>query len=135
MILAPGIPGVAFGTIDDGDGRSDLVSRTAISAALGISEDWATVHQTHSNRVVLAVGAGEHGAADGLVTTVPGLPLAVATADCVPVAIVGDSVVAMVHAGWRGVAAGIVHAAVAAMGTEPKRAVIGGRRFPHPTLR
>jgi len=46
MILAPGVPGVAFGTIGDGDGRSDPVSRRSISTALGISEDWATVHQT-----------------------------------------------------------------------------------------
>jgi YfiH family protein len=125
MILTPGFPGVAFGTIDDGDGRSNPVARTAISAALAISENWATVHQTHSNRVVHAVGAGAHGDADGLVTAVVGLPLVVATADCVPVAIVSDSEVAIVHAGWRGVAGGIVDTAVAAMATEPLRALIG----------
>ncbi len=125
MILAPGVPGVAFGTIGDGDGRSDPVSRRSISTALGISEDWATVHQTHSSRIVQAVASGGHGDADGLVSAVRGLPLAVATADCVPVAIVSDSAVALVHAGWRGVADGVVSVAMAAMGTEAMRAVIG----------
>jgi YfiH family protein len=79
----------------------------------------------HSSRIVQAVASGGHGDADGLVTAVRGLPLVVATADCVPVAIVSDSAVAIVHAGWRGVAGGIVNTAVAAMGTEAMRAVIG----------
>jgi hypothetical protein len=52
------------------------------------------------------------GDADGLASCDPGTGLVVWTADCVPVALVAPGAVAMVHAGWRGAAAGIVAAAV-----------------------
>jgi YfiH family protein len=76
---------------------------------------WA--RQVHG-ATVLAVegGTGDPvacvGEADGLVTSHAGSGLVVWTADCVPVALVGRSVAGMVHAGWRGAAAGIVVAAV-----------------------
>jgi YfiH family protein len=54
-------------------------------------------------------------AADALVTTVPDLWLAVRTADCVPVLFAADGVVGAAHAGWRGVASGVVGATVRAM--------------------
>ncbi|MCU1353583.1 MAG: hypothetical protein JWM05_2792, partial [Acidimicrobiales bacterium] len=53
--------------------------------------------------------------ADAAVTAAPGVALAVHTADCGPVALVADGVIGVVHAGWRGLAAGVVDAAVAAM--------------------
>ena len=51
---------------------------------------------------------------DGHVTDRPGLLLSVGVADCVPVAVVDPEsrAVALVHAGWRGTAAGIVERAV-----------------------
>ena len=52
------------------------------------------------------------GRCDGLMTADPGVGLAVWTADCVPVLMVGDEVIAAVHAGWRGAADDIVGAAV-----------------------
>ncbi|HET8655982.1 MAG TPA: polyphenol oxidase family protein [Longimicrobiaceae bacterium] len=56
---------------------------------------------------------------DGHITDRAGAALTVAVADCVPVFLVDPShrAVAMVHAGWRGVAAGIVEAAVARLGS------------------
>jgi len=50
---------------------------------------------------------------DGHVTALPGLGLLVQVADCLPVALAMPDAVAMVHCGWRGVAAGIVARAVA----------------------
>lgn len=52
--------------------------------------------------------------ADGHATRSPGLLLTVGTADCVPVFLVDAATrwVAMVHAGWRGTAAGILEATV-----------------------
>jgi len=69
------------------------------------------------------------GEADGLVTADPGVVLAVLTADCAPVLLAdpGAGVVGAVHAGWRGLAAGVVEAGVAAMaelGADPG-AVVG----------
>jgi YfiH family protein len=53
---------------------------------------------------------------DGHVTAAPGLLLAVSVADCVPVFMVAPEprAVAVVHAGWRGAAAGVLESAVAA---------------------
>jgi YfiH family protein len=53
-------------------------------------------------------------AADGLLATRPGLPLAILTADCLPIALASpaEGLVAVVHAGWRGLAAGILEQAV-----------------------
>ncbi len=57
-------------------------------------------------------GAAEVGRCDGLLTAERGVGLAVWTADCVPVLLSGGGVVAAVHSGWRGTAAGVVPAAV-----------------------
>ena len=50
---------------------------------------------------------------DGHVTSLPGLGLLVLAADCYPLALSDGARVAMVHCGWRGLAAGIVARAVA----------------------
>lgn len=52
--------------------------------------------------------------ADGLFTLSRGVPVAVATADCVPVIIASQAaeMIAVVHAGWRGTAAGILDRAL-----------------------
>jgi copper oxidase (laccase) domain-containing protein len=42
--------------------------------------------------------------------------LAVRTADCVPIVLLGDDSIGVVHAGWRGLAAGVIQATMAAMG-------------------
>jgi YfiH family protein len=57
---------------------------------------------------------------DALLTATPDLPLAISTADCVPVVISGrgeeaGALLATVHAGWRGMLGGIVARAVAMM--------------------
>ena len=67
---------------------------------------------------------------DALVTTTPGMVLAILTADCVPI-VLHDPVAGMlacVHAGWRGTAAGVTAAAVAALqdlGTRPSDVIAG----------
>ncbi len=64
--------------------------------------------------------------ADVLVTTTPGVTLVILVADCVPLALVDPvaGVLAAVHAGWRGSAAGVVGAALDVMverGARPER--------------
>lgn len=59
--------------------------------------------------------------ADASVTSTPGIVLAILTADCLPVVFAAKdgSEVAVAHAGWRGLAAGVLEATVAAMHTSP----------------
>jgi len=67
---------------------------------------------------------------DVLVTTSPGVVLAILAADCVPVVLHDPvaGVLACVHAGWHGTAAGVTAAAVAALqglGTDPSDVIAG----------
>jgi YfiH family protein len=84
--------------------------------ALDIPESWAFVDQIHGSDIVVATGPGHLGEADGIMTSVPMLPIVIATADCVPVVLTGHQTVAVVHAGWRGIAAGVVGEAHTMMG-------------------
>ena len=73
---------------------------------------------------------GQHAGAtaDAAVTSVPGVVLAVQTADCAPILLQADGGVGVVHAGWRGLVTGVIEAAVAAMadqGTPATGAVLG----------
>jgi hypothetical protein len=68
-------------------------------------------------------GGGEVPEADGHVLTVPGMAALVFVADCLPVALRGPGGVAMLHCGWRGLAAGIVARGAAAV--EATDAAIG----------
>ena len=63
--------------------------------------------------------------ADASVTSTPGTVLAILTADCLPVLFTADdgSEVGAAHAGWRGLAAGVLEATVAAMRTPPRRLI------------
>jgi polyphenol oxidase len=74
-------------------------------------------------------GADDLPRVDAHATTVEGIGLLVLVADCVPVALAGDGRVAMLHCGWRGLAAGIVERALATFDEAPAAAIgpgIGG---------
>lgn len=105
-----------------------LANRDAVAAVLGIdAARTAWCEQVHGD-VVATVTKDDAGrgatayadafaGADGLVTDVPGLPLAVLAADCVPVLLADrrHGVVAAVHAGRRGLVSGVVEVAVGTM--------------------
>ena len=82
--------------------------RTLVPA--GVEPAW--IEQIHSATVREAL-PGCSGPGDALITHLPALALAVATADCVPILLAGRDRVAAVHAGWRGIAQRIVPAALA----------------------
>ncbi len=77
--------------------------------------------QVHGDRAVIvreAPGRNEArdaGECDVLATDLPGVGLAVQTADCVPILLAGARSIAAVHAGWRGSAANAAAAGVAAL--------------------
>jgi YfiH family protein len=87
------------------------------------------LHQVHGTAVVdadtLARGAAPAAEpeADAAITRTPGRVVAVLTADCLPVLLCAEdgSAVAAAHAGWRGLAGGVLERAVEALGTEPER--------------
>jgi len=99
-------------------------NRRRVCRALGI-ERFASGHQVHGStarmvgRSEAGAGFADPGAAlpstDALATLVPEVALAVLVADCVPIALGSPSEgrLCVVHAGWRGIAAGIVTSAVA----------------------
>jgi len=105
--------------------------RFAARVGLGAPSGWVWLRQVHGAGVFAASGPTGPGAppeADAAVTTVRGLPLAIVTADCAPVVVANDDAVAVVHAGHRGLAAGVVEAAVEAVrvrGTGEVRAFLG----------
>ena len=83
-----------------------------------LDRPWSWVRQVHGSHVVMVDepggGAGQTG--DALASTAPGAALAILTADCAPVAMCGDNgSMAAVHAGWRGLAGGVIEAAAGAL--------------------
>ena len=97
-------------------------NRTAFLAKLGANgrRPWplVTMRQFHSD-VIHAILAlpGDPLFGDGMITNVPGLVLAVQTADCLPVILVDPKkrAVGVFHAGWRGTVKRIVEKGVGAM--------------------
>lgn len=90
-------------------------NRRRLAAAAGFAAPgWLS--QVHGTTVVPATAAGGE-SADACWTAAAALPCAVLTADCLPVlfAAVDGSCVAAAHAGWRGLAAGVLEATLAAL--------------------
>ena len=85
--------------------------------------------QVHSDRVLRATVGLRGEQADGLWTDEPGLPVAALSADCLPIALVraGERppALAVLHAGWRGLLAGIAAAGARALGGGSLAAAIG----------
>jgi purine-nucleoside/S-methyl-5'-thioadenosine phosphorylase / adenosine deaminase len=81
------------------------------------------LRQVHGVTVVDAAKALPGVAADASFTREAGVVCAVMAADCMPVLLAHDAaeVVAVAHAGWRGLAAGVIEAAVGAMGVPAAR--------------
>jgi hypothetical protein len=100
---------------------------------LGVSAV-VVARQVHGADVVVVEGAQAGyrvgiAEADGVVTATRGLGAAVHTADCLPIAVGGERAVAMLHGGWRGLAAGIIARGVGVLrersGETALQAVIG----------
>lgn len=108
----------AFGNLADHvDFEKSAVAarRAALRRLLPAEPRWLA--QVHGSRCVAAETALPGSEADAAVARTPGTVCAVLTADCLPVLFCDEagSVVAAAHAGWRGLAAGILEATVAAM--------------------
>lgn len=123
------------------DPEAVVENRRRAAAAIGLGlDDLVFANQTHG-RMVVTVDAQDRGlgtttiadaieGTDALVTTTPGVGLAVLVADCVPIVLHhAAGAVAVVHAGWRGTVARVAEAAVevlcAATGEGPEGIAAG----------
>jgi polyphenol oxidase len=107
-------------------------NRRALAARTGVSDPdrWVWLRQVHGTDVYVATGPAPEPApvADALVTVERGLALAIVTADCAPLVLACDDAVGVVHVGHRGLANGVIEAAITrlrAMGTGEVRAFLG----------
>ncbi len=101
--LLSGIPQITHGFGTD----AELVPRALLAAW----ERRPVKKQVHGMRAVEIVEARQHvGEADAFHTSAPGMPVSVITADCVPLLLArrDGGHIAAVHAGWRGLASGII---------------------------
>jgi len=95
------------------------------------------LQQAHGIRVRVAEDEAGDQVADAAIARSPGRVCAVLTADCLPVLLCADdaSVIGAVHAGWRGLAAGVIESCVSTMAIAPTRLLawlgpaIGPRAF------
>jgi len=110
-------------------------NRAILKACLPAEPAW--VKQVHGTAVIDAARATPDAEADGVVTRDTGPVCAVMTADCLPVLLcdrAGKSV-GIAHAGWRGLAGGVVENVVKAMRVPPGDLIayigpgIGARRY------
>ncbi|MFP4695858.1 peptidoglycan editing factor PgeF, partial [Thiohalospira sp.] len=99
------------------DPAAVAANRRSLVDALGLPGEPAWLEQVHGVTVAdAAAGSGQR--ADASVAAAPGAVCAVLTADCLPVLLARSdgTVVAAAHAGWKGLAGGVLEAAVARLG-------------------
>ena len=106
------------------DSRAVAANRAALRASLELPCEPTWLEQVHGHRVVdldRQTSLDSIGPADASVTHTAGRICAIQVADCMPVlfAAVDGSAVGAAHAGWRGLASGVLEATVRAMNTPP----------------
>ena len=103
----------------DDDPAAVAENRRRLAAAAGLPGPVVWLEQVHGVRI--ATPEAPDSRADGRFSDRPGEVCAVLTADCLPVLLCnrGGTAVAAVHAGWRGLLAGVIEAALACFDDEP----------------
>jgi len=117
-VSKPPYDSLNLGVLADPDVTATASNRELLARQLG-GVALAYGRQVHGSDVrVCDEGTDPGGSlieADGVATGTPGVAPMVLAADCLPVAIAGGGAVAAVHAGWKGLAAGVVAAGVEAV--------------------
>jgi purine-nucleoside/S-methyl-5'-thioadenosine phosphorylase / adenosine deaminase len=113
-----------LGWLTEDDRRAVTRNRETLRDDLGAPR-LSFVHQVHGAEVRRITGDGGPGGrdqsqrerprVDGQATDQRGVALCALTADCLPIALAASGAVAMLHAGWRGLATGMIASGVAAM--------------------
>lgn len=113
------------------DERFVTRNRALLDSVVGLPQNPRWLKQVHGTHLVELDQFGTNSAApeaDGAITSTSGVVCAVQTADCLPLLMTdcNGTRVAAVHAGWRGMAAGIIEAAVAKMQCETRDILVWG---------
>ncbi len=103
------------------DPASVAANRAAVVRGLGLPAPPQWLHQVHGTELVAAADDGVERIGDACWTRQPGLVCAVQSADCLPMLLCdrAGTLVAAVHGGWRGLAAGIVQRVLIGLGVAP----------------
>lgn len=122
-VRSPGHSGGAYASFNLGahvgdDPDAVAANRAALRERLALPAAPLWLRQVHGREVALHDGRAGEPSADAAVTFEPGRVLAVLTADCLPVVFASrdGTRLGIAHAGWRGLAAGVLEATVAALG-------------------
>jgi len=103
-------------------------NRNLLARAFALPSDPRWLHQVHGNRslrLTEEIIAGEP-EADATFTSQAGIVLAILTADCLPILVCGDDglEIAAIHAGWRGLAAGVIESCITRLLTPRERLLV-----------
>jgi len=101
-------------------------NREALCAALKLSAEPMWLRQVHGTHILDAAHSVIGSEGDGAWSAQPGAVCAVLTADCLPIFLCDaqGSKVAVLHAGWRGLAAGVIEQGVRAMAGTPEQLLV-----------
>ena len=99
-------------------GRADLADLISSPPFERLPFQWAWANQIHSSVALHVTGPGYQGTADALWTTTRNIGILIQTADCVPIILYAENVIGVIHAGWRGIANGVIQNTVVQMRRE-----------------
>jgi hypothetical protein len=123
-----------LGRLTEDDPRDAARNRAALEADVGVQLEFVTQVHGSQVRVVNATQSqpnepADPPEADAQVTAIGGVGLVALTADCLPIVVAGEGAVAVLHAGWRGLAGGVIAHGVRALealgASKPVAAAIG----------
>jgi polyphenol oxidase len=104
-----------------GDAPLAVAENRRLLRAAGLPAEPVWLAQVHGNQVAALDAGPPAGPADAAWSRLPNRVCAILSADCLPILLTAEAggVVAAAHAGWRGLAAGVIEAAVQALGVPP----------------
>ena len=107
------------------DAGTVSANRALLSRAFALPSEPRWLRQVHGDRSLRlsAEAPDDEPEADAAFTAQPGVVLAILTADCLPILVCAEdgSEIAAIHAGWRGLAAGVIESCVGRLRTSPEK--------------
>jgi hypothetical protein len=123
-----GVSQAPYASLNLGDHVGDDPSavtenRRRLSAAAGLPSQPSWLAQVHGTNVVDLDASSPDGPADAAIARRAGAVCAILSADCLPIVLATESgdAVAAAHAGWRGLAAGVIQSTVRSLAVPPEQ--------------